>query len=404
MPEAVFNGLLSGCLIKSLLNQSKQLSCTFRCTLLHETPKYSFHRSKHRLNRELYAIRHFGGRWEVVAVLVDRNTSFLSRRNVSAVDGGASLWLPPVNLWPMVDHGVSGIVVKRYKEHGVPAVCGIAASCLAQLHVVFVVKPFIRAALMEMITCILLDSWQGSEPEPFLELNSHQPTRACPATPLQRIAPDVSSFAGDHGKRLTSAYIRGLADVDMSAAVKNICDDPTDAPAYTERLAFKCSCGSGKCFKAMKLQSVLRAKSVRMQCPGHEIASTHSSFTKTFANILFETDRNAVAIWDLHCVRSRPLMSIDACVLSGGRWHCFEIDGPIHFLSSGTSRNDQDAIKDDAVNASGMRMLRLHHKDRADWPQYVHHFLQSKSTCVMYTRAYKECCSGEIDDACIVAL
>lgn len=205
-------------------------------------------------------------------------------------------------------------------------------------------------------------------------------------------------------RSLTSAYIRSVADWPMTNAVKELCKDPNGAPAYRQRLTFKCSCGSGQCFKAMKVQSVLRAKTVEIPCPGHGAAATSSSLTEAFANVIFTADRHAVTVWDLHCVQTMPLMSIDACVLSGGRWHCFEIDGPIHFVSSGTSRREQDALKDDVMNASRMKLLRLHFKDAEEWPQYVQQFLQSKAECVQYTRAYKECCSGEIDDSNIMAL
>lgn len=404
MSETIFNCLLSCCHIKGLLNQIKQLSSCCRCILLNQAPENSLHMSKHGLDGELYAIRHFGGRREVVAVFVNRNISCFTDRNVSAIDGGASLWLPPVNLGPMVRHGVARVAVLRNQEHGIGTVRRIAANCPAQFHVVLVVKPFICAALMEVIPCKLSDCWQGSESEPFLELHSNQPTRACSAAPLHRETRSSLACAGDRARSLTSTYIRTMADRAMTTAVKAVCKDPKEAPAYTERLTFRCSCNSGRCFKAMKVQSVLRAKTLQIQCPGHEAAATHSSLTEAFAGIIFAADSSAVTVWDLHCVQSRPRMSIDACVLSGGRWHCFEIDGPIHFLNSGTSRNDEDTVKDDAMNASGMRMLRLHHKDREEWPQYVHTFLQSKSVCVKYTKAYKECCGGEVDDANIMAL
>jgi hypothetical protein len=190
----------------------------------------------------------------------------------------------------------------------------------------------------------------------------------------------------------------------MTLAVKRACRDPKDALAHAERLTFRCACNTGRCFKAMRVQSVLRAKTVQMHCPGHEASATHSSFTEAFADVIYAADSKALTVWDLHCVAGEPRMSVDACVLSGQRWHCFELDGPGHFYSNGTSRPEQDIRKDAVMNDAGMRMLRLHHRDKADWPEYVHQFLQSDSSCVWYTKAYTDCISGEVDDTNIMCL
>ena len=88
-------------------------------------------------------------------------------------------------------------------------------------------------------------------------------------------------------------------------------------------------------------------------------------------------------------------MSIDVCMQSGAGWYLFELDGSGHFKSNFTRRNDTDVDKDAAMNRAGMGMMRLHYRDIEKWAAYTRLFMQSGSTCVKYTEAYRDCIAGE---------
>lgn len=89
-------------------------------------------------------------------------------------------------------------------------------------------------------------------------------------------------------------------------------------------------------------------------------------------------------------------MSVDVALLQPCGHVCLvEADGSSHFQEGIHDRNKRDLVKDQAIQESGLSMLRLHYKDESNWHLYLQEILDQKCCGVRYTAAYSLCIEND---------
>lgn len=206
-------------------------------------------------------------------------------------------------------------------------------------------------------------------------------------------------------ERIKARDARDMADERMTEALRGAYPERMRTHPHNPDICIACTCGSGRCFKVIKLKSVMKNKSATLKCPAHNReAATFSALAKTFAAVIHDAVYDAAVVWDWHCVPGNPNMSIDACVWHGQRCTHFELDGSVHFMNGLHERSHDDERKDAIMNMHCMGMLRLHYKDMGLWPVYVTMFMQHAKARVHYTASYRCCLRGEQSEADILEL
>lgn len=188
-----------------------------------------------------------------------------------------------------------------------------------------------------------------------------------------------------------------MEDWAMTDALKHLCGDRFPATPRNPSICYRCDCGFRSCYKVMQLRTVQKpSPRSRFLCPAHQTeCSTHSKYAKLFAEEVLKIDSSAAIVWDWHCVPKNKFMSIDATVVHGDKCTSFELDGPQHFTERECSRNAADEKKDMLLMKAGWGVMRLHHKDKDEWHQYINHMMHGAGNKVVCTASYMTYLTGD---------
>lgn len=145
------------------------------------------------------------------------------------------------------------------------------------------------------------------------------------------------------------------------------------------------------------------ASQSKFMCPAHQVACpNYSKYATMFAEEVLKIDSTAAIVWDWHCVPENTFMSIDATVVHGHKCTRFELDGPQHFAEKECKRSSVDEKKDMILMKSGWDLLRLHHRDKDEWHQYIKRRMHGNADQVVCTASYKTYMAGDHGDPVVV--
>ena len=111
-----------------------------------------------------------------------------------------------------------------------------------------------------------------------------------------------------------------------------------------------------------------------------------------------------MVFWDTRCVPGRTNMSIDATVMHGQRCSWFEIDGKHHFNEKECKRSVLDTEKDRILINAGYGMMRLHHKDKDQWEQFIKYHMSMPESRVQCTPSYGEYMVGRRGEPIVLSV
>lgn len=199
---------------------------------------------------------------------------------------------------------------------------------------------------------------------------------------------------------------RGNEDMQMTEKLQARCRDRFKENKHNPVTCYRCDCGFRSCYKVMKLRTVQKdSRRSRFLCPAHQPqCARYSKYVKCFADEVLKIDSSAAIFWDWHCVPHNTRMSIDATVMHGDRCTSFELDGPQHFNEKNCTRNDADARKDRIVMNSGWSLMRLHHKDKDQWHEYIKCQMAGAACKVVCTAAYTHYLTGDNGEPTVMKL
>ena len=169
----------------------------------------------------------------------------------------------------------------------------------------------------------------------------------------------------------------------------------SQTPSRTSSVILRCSCGSGQCYKVMRVDSIRRALEREqskdpLNCPAHQEGPLS---TWHFLEALKVNNITGYLLWDWCCVPTNSKMHIDATLVQPKEEvvHMFEIDGSSHWQQGYEVRQQSDEEKDALLVELGLGVLRMHYKDTEQWPLYIHHFVKNSYRTVKYTASYSLC-------------
>lgn len=210
------------------------------------------------------------------------------------------------------------------------------------------------------------------------------------------------------GVRWKSTWNAGRAneDKDMAGTLLARCGGRFTENRDNPSMCYRCDCGYHNCYKVLKLKTVHKAtRRSRFLCPAHQRrCSNYSKYVKHFAEAVLKVDSSAAIVWDWNCVPQNKRMSIDATVVHGDQCTSFEIDGPQHFNEKNCTRSDIDAQKDKMVMNCRWSLMRLHHKDKNDWHEYIKQHMHTSACKVVCTASYTNYLTGDHGEPTVIKL
>ena len=409
MLKAVLHCGLACHLTECLLDSSPHLVRFWMLVLTQDGMILLLDGCKQALNGELVGIRHLRCTGHIILVLVKWNMPWFSLGNVPAVWQLAFVRvaraLSVINLEPLVCHPMARVTVKREQEKWVgPAVHVPYRSTQVLIH--FPAEPARVPVLFEVLLACIPDCWDGPQSQPLLKLNFNKAIGSYPFSSLHNI--DLAYFYAGMGvpsKRRAEAGLH-MEAVHVTKELKTICADRLHTSRRNPSLSYRCACGNSGCYRVLRLATVQKDDSpATFGCPAHNsLHPKYSPYVPLFYDLVKKIDPAAKIIWDWCCVPGRPKMSIDATIVHGQRCTAFEIDGGRHCDERECKRSCKDVIKDEILMKMGRGMMRLHHKDKDQWEQYIRYHMARPVSIVQCTQSYEDCVDVSHDQPIVLSI